>query len=240
MEVHHHSHSPRKRWSHYFWEFFMLFLAVSAGFLVENTREHYIERKRAKVFAASLLQDVRKDTAALGLSMEFTNNKINGMTNFISFLHQPRSEWTDSLLYLHANYITRVAPFYSSQGTYEQIKNSGSLRYFPQKLVGLLNSYEVYSIRAAERDALDSDFILETIIIYLSKRMNYEVFNDIIYSLPVTHARYNRIAPADVDEMINYAVISRRNRERSRIEYEKLLELANEIMTEVKRVYHLE
>jgi hypothetical protein len=46
MEVHHHAHTARKKWTHYFWEFFMLFLAVTAGFLVENQREHFIEHKR--------------------------------------------------------------------------------------------------------------------------------------------------------------------------------------------------
>jgi hypothetical protein len=42
MEVHHHAHTARKKWTHYFWEFFMLFLAVFCGFLAENQREHYI------------------------------------------------------------------------------------------------------------------------------------------------------------------------------------------------------
>ena len=28
MEVHAHSHTPRKKWTHYFCEFLMLFLAV--------------------------------------------------------------------------------------------------------------------------------------------------------------------------------------------------------------------
>ena len=39
MEVHHHAHTPRKKWTHYFWEFFMLFLAVNCGFFVENQRD---------------------------------------------------------------------------------------------------------------------------------------------------------------------------------------------------------
>src|SRR5215213_11711783 len=39
MEVHHHSHTERKRWQHYLFEFFMLFLAVFAGFLAENWRK---------------------------------------------------------------------------------------------------------------------------------------------------------------------------------------------------------
>jgi hypothetical protein len=65
MDVHHHTHSEKKKWTHYFWEFFMLFLAVTLGFLVENQREHYIERQRAYEFAESLIADLKKDTAQL-------------------------------------------------------------------------------------------------------------------------------------------------------------------------------
>ncbi|MBK9661472.1 MAG: hypothetical protein IPO68_16495 [Chitinophagaceae bacterium] len=43
MEVHHHAHTARKKWTHYFWEFLMLFLAVFCGFLAENQREHYVK-----------------------------------------------------------------------------------------------------------------------------------------------------------------------------------------------------
>ena len=53
MEIHHHAHGSdpdsstssghrgRKKWTHYFWEFLMLFLAVFCGFLAENQREHF-------------------------------------------------------------------------------------------------------------------------------------------------------------------------------------------------------
>src|SRR5688500_745589 len=62
MEVHHHSHSSRKKWTHYFWEFIMLFLAVFCGFLAENQREHYIEQKREKKYIQNLLHDLARDT----------------------------------------------------------------------------------------------------------------------------------------------------------------------------------
>ena len=52
MEVHHHAHHghEKKTWKHYFWEFFMLFLAVVCGFLAELQLEHYIEHKREKEY----------------------------------------------------------------------------------------------------------------------------------------------------------------------------------------------
>jgi len=36
MEVHHHSHAKRKKWTQYLWEFLMLFVAVFCGFLEEK------------------------------------------------------------------------------------------------------------------------------------------------------------------------------------------------------------
>jgi hypothetical protein len=49
MEVHAHTHTARKKWTHYLWEFLMLFLAVFCGFLAENQREHFVEHQREKV-----------------------------------------------------------------------------------------------------------------------------------------------------------------------------------------------
>jgi len=45
MEVHTHTHTARKKWTHYLWEFLMLFLAVFAGFLAEDQREHIVEHQ---------------------------------------------------------------------------------------------------------------------------------------------------------------------------------------------------
>src|SRR5436305_10606688 len=63
MEVHSHTHTERKKWTHYLLEFLMLFLAVTLGFFVENLREHYVEHSRAKEFAALMIEDLKKDTS---------------------------------------------------------------------------------------------------------------------------------------------------------------------------------
>src|SRR5687768_18151513 len=76
MEVHAHTHTPRKKWTHYFWEFLMLFLAVTLGFLVENEREHYIEKKRAKEYAKLLADDLSFDIAELNRSERVLNKII--------------------------------------------------------------------------------------------------------------------------------------------------------------------
>ena len=62
METHaHHLHkAPGKNFWHYFFEFFMLFLAVFCGFLVENYREHKVENERATELAKNWRACTRK------------------------------------------------------------------------------------------------------------------------------------------------------------------------------------
>ena len=54
----------------------MLFLAVTLGFFVENQREHFIEKKRAKEYARLLADDLSFDIAELNRSERVLNKII--------------------------------------------------------------------------------------------------------------------------------------------------------------------
>jgi len=69
MEVHAHTHTAKKKWTHYFWEFLMLFLAVFCGFLAEYQLEHKIEKDREHVYIRSMIEDLKKDTASLSFTI---------------------------------------------------------------------------------------------------------------------------------------------------------------------------
>ena len=99
MEVHHHAHTARKKWTHYFWEFLMLFLAVFCGFMAENFREHQIEHKREKKYAASLLEDLKKDTADLTSDIPFWNRYISRMDTAQMEIRKPVALRNHLLLY---------------------------------------------------------------------------------------------------------------------------------------------
>jgi hypothetical protein len=83
MEVHHHSHTPRKKWTHYFWEFLMLFLAVFCGFLAENQREHMVEHRREKEFMRSMVDDLYRDTAAINGGIRLVENRLKKLDTAI-------------------------------------------------------------------------------------------------------------------------------------------------------------
>ena len=86
MEVHHHSnhsHSSGKKWNHYFWEFFMLFLAVTLGFFVENQREHFVEHRREKDYIRSYIKDLNEDVYQLDSLVRYgdlKNTMMDSMT----------------------------------------------------------------------------------------------------------------------------------------------------------------
>jgi hypothetical protein len=132
MEVHAHTHTPRKKWTHYFWEFLMLFLAVFCGFLAENFREHQIEHKREKEFITSLIKDVELDTASLHLTYSVREKYINYFDSLVFLLkHNDKSKLND--IYFYARFLGRINEFKYHDRTIQQLKNSGSLRLIRNK-----------------------------------------------------------------------------------------------------------
>src|SRR5690242_2813587 len=89
MEVHHHTHHTheKRNWKSYFWEFLMLFLAVTLGFFVENQREHYIEDKRAKEFSKSLIEDMQNDKVAVQTQIKSAAMYISIVDSLLKLSH---------------------------------------------------------------------------------------------------------------------------------------------------------
>jgi len=153
MEVHAHTHTPGKKWTHYFWEFLMLFLAVFAGFLAENQREHYIEKLRARQFAVSLIADLEKDKISVGVVIEQINELIESIDTLNNFVKGRQIGQIDNFELLVKFPLSGYRPFSWSRATLEQIKNSGSLRYFSnQMLVKKISAYDALT-RHLDEDA---------------------------------------------------------------------------------------
>ncbi len=86
METHaHHLHkAPGHGFAHYFFEFFMLFLAVTLGFLVENMREHYVEQKRGKEYIRSMYEDLKNDTTRINNLLAYDEEKIAALNKMFT------------------------------------------------------------------------------------------------------------------------------------------------------------
>ena len=88
----------KKNWKSYFKEFFMLFLAISLGFFVENQREAYVENKSAKVLAQSMLEDLEQDKAALHSAIRFNKEKEVEISSLMAIFNSPQNTW-DTFIY---------------------------------------------------------------------------------------------------------------------------------------------
>jgi len=144
MEVHHHAHTPRKKWTHYFWEFLMLFLAVTLGFFVENEREHFIEKKREKKYIQSIVEDLKADTA---WSAQYFRDQYQSIGYYDSVILLLSRDKRDERQQQRMYYMTRMAMrlnrfIRANENAYEQMKNSGNLRLLHnQEIIDSISKY---------------------------------------------------------------------------------------------------
>ncbi len=178
MEVHAHTHTERKKWTHYFWEFFMLFLAVTAGFLVENQREHIVEHQREKQFIRSLLVDVKLDTADLNRIISARDLRENMFDSLTLLINSPgRNNYTRDI-YFFSRHITRLSRivFNYNNRTMQQLKNSGGLR-----LIRNRNAADSIIIYDAKVSALEKLEQREIIYVDFCLPSTYKILDGLIY-----------------------------------------------------------
>ena len=136
MEVHHHSHNTGKKWTHHFWEFLMLFLAVFCGFLAENQREHMIEHRREKVYMTSLVEDLQKDTSWLIRALNFNDYLVKGGDTLRQTIYNVGvKDSAVKKLYIYSRQYLRPLSFEYTDRTSSQLKNSGAMRLIRKKKV---------------------------------------------------------------------------------------------------------
>ncbi len=134
MEVHAHSHTApasggtgRKKWTHYFWEFLMLFLAVFCGFFAEYKLEHTIEHQREKRYMRSMVEDLKKDSAFLALSIgKLIPYHLQWLDSTVNLLQAPDIKSKGRLVYQAFMVATGwTYNFHPTERTLSQLHSAG-------------------------------------------------------------------------------------------------------------------
>jgi hypothetical protein len=240
MEVHHHPDVEKKGIKEYLLEGLMIFLAVTMGFIAENIREHVTEHKNAKILAESMLEDIKKDTVSLHAIIAFSKQKLDGADTILAMMHRPRGEWNKMDFYRGILPIMISVPFAPTDGTYAQIKTSGSMRYFKRSLVNLMNAYDVQIRKTMYRDGVEDKGVwLFADMIF--NFVNLEVTSDMRFNRPIQHEMYIKIGDSNsIDKFINLVVMNRSFRTRSEMEYQAQLKMAVSLIEEIQKEYELE
>lgn len=152
---------PKRKWTSYFKEFLMLFLAVFAGFMAENYRDKLTEEAWAKELAINLYEELKADSAIVEIKTENRIKQEKALQELMQYFED--SSLTDVSKRFAVNFsygISFRTPSLFEPRTVilDQLKNSGSLRYFKnrelQKLIGDI-SVAIYNIN--DRQRLETD-----------------------------------------------------------------------------------
>ena len=247
MEVHHHSHTARKKWTHYFWEFLMLFLAVFCGFLAEYQLEHVIEKNREKEYVQSLYADLKADTSFIRSYSRYLDNTINQVDTLTDLLSRNEINDNAETLYRLAFKNRRVLFFQYNNRTFDQLKGSGNLR--------LLRSKQLAD-SLAEYDNMINEVVKKQEERYLEATANHtalqwEIFDSRFYKLG-KHAPSNVQIDTTADltfkkeDMVKLKRLNNLYFEKKlilpsyRIMMSELLQKANALIMLIKVKYHIE
>ena len=260
MEVHHHSHTSRKKWTHYFWEFLMLFLAVFCGFFAEYQLEHKIEKDRAKELARSLYDELQQDS--LNMSVRVNNrlrqeNSIKWLGSYFKDSSVTNVSKTFSLHFLYGIYFRTPSLFEARTVLLDQLKNSGSLRYFKSmKLQKLIGELSVAINLINDRQQLETQVRTEYINPFIVKHYDYD-FNEritengsLLFSVAVDkYEKSNEVIPLrfkngdklDKEHAINVLGLFgfsalRATRQQH---FQRYIDLNSELLKELRKEYHL-
>lgn len=114
----------------YIFQFLMLFLAITAGFFVENKRGQYIENQNEKQYARSLYEDLKTDTAVIQRVLTYKIWSSEKMDSLLNILQSGKIEENNDLIYYFERVMIINDMFTSQDVTYKQLQSSGNFRFF--------------------------------------------------------------------------------------------------------------
>jgi hypothetical protein len=246
MEVHHHAHTERKKWTHYFWEFLMLFLAVFCGFLAEYTLEHKIEKDRERQFINSFVNDLKADIAQLNSVIERRDEKVQRLDSLVILINSPNFASYGSSIYFNAIHSARLVDimFTANDGTLLQLKNSGGLRLIRNRtVVDSIAHYDV-SVRNLEKLGEQEMQVGEEYRTIAKRIFNSLVFDKMMDGNNISHRladnpallAFNKQDLAELNfSVYSIKVVVKGMRRDSR----KLLQQATNLLATINKEYHL-
>jgi hypothetical protein len=149
MEVHAHTHTPRKKWTHYLWEFLMLFLAVFCGFLAENYRENIVNEEKAHHYIQNMVADLKADTADLNFAIYYQQLFYNHLDSASQIPIERLSNINaqDTFFYHFFPYYSWIQVFVQNDNTISQLKAGGFNLIKDENVVDSINAvYNFYKL----------------------------------------------------------------------------------------------
>jgi len=254
MEVHHHPKVEKKRFKEYFLEFIMIFLAVTMGFFAETIRENITEHRRAQEFAESMLRDLQEDTVQLTSYRDYFDFAASATDTLQQIVANTEpANIPSGKLYWYGLFGGAHRYFVPNDQTFQQMKSTGSLRYFTRKVASAVGRYDRFCRLIQSIELMDGNIYAEV------RKLRAQLFdfryNDIANTIfqtrltDVSHSRrldsFMRSNPPLLSNnriLFNQYIELVRSRflRRSMVGYaDSTLKEASSLISELKKEYHL-
>jgi hypothetical protein len=231
MEVHHHPdlHHKRKNFREYFFEFLMIFLAVSLGFFAESLREKIVDSKRQQEYAQTLYEDLKVDTTLLNASISEKKFVIPKIDTFRMLVHTkdidelPAGTWT-----YFGRFGTRKVNVSLQDATLKQLLASGDLRLFQKHNV----AYTIAQYDQAVQDMRDAFPLLDLVYDDL-----IDARNKIFDAWYIDEIMQLTVSPEEIDSFKKESFPLLSNNKEDFIQYANLCQLESfNLKMELKRM----
>ena len=128
--------------SNRFWEFLMLFIAITLGFFVENYREGLADREKESEIIISFINDLNTDIKELEVAINRREKREIRVDSVMYIFNNGLENKYGKDLYYYARYLSRPFVFWANNTTVEQLKYSGNFILIKnQKLIDNLLDY---------------------------------------------------------------------------------------------------
>ena len=246
MEVHHHPKAGKKNFKEYFLEFLMIFLAVTMGFIAENLREHFVERKREKEYMISLVRDLHSDITKINARLNSNIEDIAMADSIFMLFEKGDYNNTSGSMYYLARRLSLRNFFRPNDGTTQQLNYAGGLRLMQNERV--VDSIQAY---------INQTIVIETLIqledleiAEYRKSMNGVFDGIVVNKMNGTWAnpnlqRLNYNPPLisydkkDINNVAMQLAIVKGNRLKQKSIMDKLLTSAESLVRLIQKEYHL-
>lgn len=193
----------------YVFEFIMLFLAVFLGFLAENARENVAEKQHAIELAKSFYEELRSDSISAAVKVQGRVRKEQAIEYMIAFFKD--SSLTSSSKQLSVNFIWAITArtptiFTPRTVVLEQLKSSGSLRYFKnkelQRLIGDLSvSIDYIKARQEYENSIFQTYMEPIMTRHMDFDFQFKLFDQGIFDRLAEYEKSNEYIPFHLSQV---------------------------------------
>ena len=237
----------------------MLFLAVFCGFLAEYQLEHKIEKDRAKELAKSFYQELKNDSITAGVKIQNRLKQEAALKYLIKYFRDSSLSNVPKEFALNFLYgISFLSPSQFEPRTImlEQLRNSGSLRYFKNEEFQVLSGDLTVAIKNIyHRQDLEGDNRFQYINPIVIKHYDYEFDAELrnndntIFEAVMNYEKSNKIIPFrlnNLDQINRKSIIGILSfystnvvSSTRRIHIDKYIEINAKLLQLLRNQYHL-